>query len=318
MIQEYLFVSDENKNNILGQTYEGVKMNYASIGDGKGWIVTYQIDSNSLKSARVLSEVDGFISQYSPIVLINGSAEYFNRQLFPLVNSFERKLRTLLYVSGTLNKDVKGADNITALEEMDFGTLFDLLFTDENYIRQVKTTVNDKNRKYTKQEILNDLSEIEEDVLWDRLLGASSVPTLRSEFMQIRYRRNDVMHAHNISYAAFQETKKQFEKVNSELDECIVALNVGNTDSSVFEGLQTYNEMLTKALTDFEGAKKSLSVLSDFYQRTRKNYSPSFNSALELMSSARNSAFSTQAISQALQSEEWLNFATLLDSLKTE
>lgn len=318
MIQEYLFVSDENKNNILGQTYEGVKMTYASIGDGKGWIVTYQIDSNSLKSARVLSDVDGFISQYSPIVLINGSAEYYNRQLFPLINSFERKLRKLLYVSGALNKDVKGADNITALEEMDFGTLFDLLFTDENYIRQVKTTVNDKNRKYTKQEILNDISEIEEDVLWDRLLGASSVPTLRSEFMQIRYRRNDAMHAHNISYTDYQETKKQFEKVNSELDECIVALNVGNTDISVFEGLQTYNEMLTKALTDFEGAKKSLSVLSDFYQHTRKNCSPSFNVALELMSSARNNAFSTQAISQALQSEEWLSFVTLLETLKTE
>ncbi len=318
MIQEYLFVSEDNKEEIVNLEFKDVEINISKIGDDSSWVVTYKTEKNNEKTARKLSEIDGFLEKYNPIVLVNQSAEYFNIKLYPLVNSFERKLRKLLYVASVINRDTKGADNIKALEKMELGPLFDLLFTDDDFINQVKKDINNKTWKYTQKEILDLISGIKEDILWDRLLGDNYVLTLRNNFIEVKNSRNDIMHAHNISYQRYKEIKKLYETILLEIDECLENLNANDYVESS-ETLQSYNEMLANALSNFEEARKNMSVISDFYNQYRANFSPGVSSAFEKLSEFnKNSVFSGQAIKEALKSEEWKNFCGLLDSLRND
>ena len=77
--------------------------------------------------------------------------------------------------------------------------------------------------------------------------------------------------------------------------------------------------MLANALSNFEEARKNMSVISDFYNQYRANYSPVISSAVERLSEfKRNVVFLGQAINEALKSEEWKNFCGLLDSLRND
>ena len=159
---------------------------------------------------------------------------------------------------------------------------------------------------------------MKEDILWDRLLGENSVLTLRNNFIEVKDSRNDIMHAHNISYQRYKEIKKLYETILVEIDECLEYLNANDYVESS-ETSQSYNEMLANALSNFEEARKNMSVISDFYNQYRANCSPVISSAVERLSEfKRNVAFSGQAINEALKSEEWKNFCGLLDSLRND
>lgn len=68
----------------------------------------------------------------------NESAAYFNKSLYPYFNEFERKLRKLLYLKSALQHDATASQNIKELESKDLGTIFELLFTDTQFIKDVK------------------------------------------------------------------------------------------------------------------------------------------------------------------------------------
>ena len=124
--------------------------------------------------------------------------------------------------------------------------------------------------------------------------------------------------AHNISYQRYKEIKKLYETILVEIDECLEYLNANDYVESS-ETSQSYNEMLANALSNFEEARKNMSVISDFYNQYRANYSPVISSAVERLSEfKRNVVFSGQAINEALKSEEWKNFCGLLDSLRND
>ena len=220
MVQEYLFVDDKMRTEIEAYKPDKVITEFYSIDNSDCWIVSYTIPGENENGAKILSDINEYVMEkFSPTVLSNGSSAYFNRMLFPCINEFERKLRKLLYLKAALNRGDKAVENINGLESKDLGEIFTLMFTDDAFIKSVRTTVNDKTWAFTKDEIIESLKNIEETTKWDSLIGVDSVVNLKTNFVAVKNYRNDTMHAHNISSKTYKEAKKLFGKINEQLDE---------------------------------------------------------------------------------------------------
>jgi hypothetical protein len=113
----------------------------------------------------------------------------------------------------------KKIDNIRDLESKDLGVIFELLFTDAEFVKTSRAKVNEKSWQFTKKEIIATLQSIAEDTVWNSLLGKESVIDLSNNFLTVKNYRNDVMHAHNIDAKTFRDAKKLFVDINKQLDE---------------------------------------------------------------------------------------------------
>lgn len=228
MINEYLFSTDEHREKIEAYKPAGITIKITNIKNSALWVASYSIDGDSEENAKKLSEVHTFVYDYSSTVLACGSAKYYNKMLYPLANDLERKLRRLLYLAVSISNDKNAKEQISELEEKDFGTIFDILFIDQNFIVDLKKRVNADNKsefngksRYSKDEIQNYLDSLEEKTLWDDVVGKDKVSALRNNFRDVNEYRNDIMHAHNIDEERYKKAKALFKKVNSELDEAI-------------------------------------------------------------------------------------------------
>jgi len=61
------------------------------------------------------------------------------------------------------------------------------------------------------------------------------VPLLRKKFSEIRFIRNDIMHAHNINKADYSSTRRLFEDANKELDAAIEGLADGSLIPDIYK-----------------------------------------------------------------------------------
>lgn len=237
---EYLIKSRDNIENYILiiekhlKTFEKKHISansfHKSINDGYT-IITALVNSENEDTARSLSDLNKEIVKHSEcITLVNESAAYFNKRLYPIVNDFERNLRRLLYIASSLNPE-EAKDNISGLEEKDFGVLFDLLFLDKDYQNKVKAFVNANNNSQHKWkgfafDLEKYLKSEKEYPLWDRVLP-EEVPTLRTRFNDIKSIRNDVMHAHNIDKERYSEAKRLFENIEKEINETLEKVTSG-------------------------------------------------------------------------------------------
>lgn len=219
MIQEYLFIDDTYRDAVEQYAPAKVTVDICDIENSSCWIVTYSLSGENEEGAKLLSQVNDYvISHFKPTVLTNESSSYYNRRLFPYINEFERKLRKLLYLKSAIYHGAKKIDNIRDLESKDLGQIFELLFTDTEFITTAKKKVNEKTWQYTKREIIAALQSIAEDTVWNNLLGKEAVTLLTDNFLSVKNYRNDVMHAHNIDTKVFCDAKKLFSDINNQLD----------------------------------------------------------------------------------------------------
>ena len=101
-------------------------------------------------------------------------------------------MRKLLYLKSGLSAETKESATIKDLESKDLGEIFELLFTDTDFVKAVRSSVHEKSWKFTKTEIIETLRGIEEKTVWDELIGKNVVPLLRTDFLQVKNFRNDV------------------------------------------------------------------------------------------------------------------------------
>lgn len=249
MILEYLFsepisVQDEIKS--YAKTYDSVNIEIKDVKDSNIWLVSFKVNSEDDNAALTLSRVNKEITNnYNVTILTNEAAFYYNKKLYPLINKFERDLRKLLYLASKLSNDSSDKQIIHNLEEMVFGDLFDLIFTDKEFIKRVKEKVNSKSWNYNKDEIINNLNEIEENTLWEKLLGLKIAPTLQKKYIKIKNYRNSVMHAHNITTEDYSYANKIYLTIIQELEDAID--NIIN-NKIVFENIQNFNNTIVVAI----------------------------------------------------------------------
>ena len=276
MIQEYLFTTEKYKEEIqLIEFDDKIIKELNQIDNSTCWTLRLEIDSESEDAAKSLDPINTEICQkYKPIVLSNGSSAYFNKSLFPIINEFERKLRKILYLASSLQEDKDSNEVVKNLESKDLGDIFKALFTDYDFVKKIKETVNNKMTwQFTKKELLQSVDEIDENALWDKILGATHVTTLRSKFTDVRKYRNDVMHAHNINLSQYKEAKKLFKKINEELDIAIGNL-IGTKTENKQIAISNFNHTLGNALkmlqNQIEWSQEFMT--SDTIKEFTKNY----------------------------------------------
>lgn len=216
---EYLFINSEEHEAIEEYKLENVTPEIINIDNTDCFIIQYNKDGDNENSAKILSKIDKMIKEsFSPIVLINESSQYYNKKLFPYINEFERKLRCFLYLKSAISGDQESKEVIQDLESKDFGTIFEILFTDQGFQTKVRKEINNKSRAYTKDEILNIINELDENTVWGKLIEGNTLNELKNNFLKIKDFRNDVMHAHNINTTKFLKAKRLFTKINQELE----------------------------------------------------------------------------------------------------
>lgn len=258
MINEYLFLSDRYRSAVEAYRPNNVMVEISNIENTQLWIAAFSVGGKNEDSAKKLSEVHITLMEYSPLVLSCESSEYYNRMLFPLVNVLERKLRKLLYLAASISDNTEAKKSIQRLEEKDFGEIFDLLFIDINFISNLKRRINADAKsefngkgKYSKYEIQSYLDTLDENLLWDIILGKEDVPTLRRRFRDVQMYRNDVMHAHNIESSIYKSAEYLFKKINTELDVAIGRL-IGQVEKNLHRQGHEVNEAITSALDTME------------------------------------------------------------------
>lgn len=225
MILEYLFLDKSNKAEIETHDYKeeidtknsvSKKLNLSfSITEFKetdNWAVRFEINGENENNARFFSKINKYIMSFSPIVLQNDCSAYFNRSLYPLVNQFERLLRKYLYIKSISYTGQKLEKTISDLEKKDFGEIYELLFVDKDFCKQVKNQTSNPN--YSKLQIQRKIDEISENTVWNTVVGIDKLTEIKENFIDIKDFRNDVMHAHNISYEDYKNQQKMFKNVN--------------------------------------------------------------------------------------------------------
>lgn len=250
MEQRYLFVDERQKGDVKKfVTGDNITTDLIEIKGSKCWVWVLKCKGDNEKVARELDQKNTEIcGRFNPTILINECSAYFNKSLFPLINEFERKLRNLLYLASSLKGDKDLNARITNLESMDLGSIFDWLFTDVEFFKSVKGMINKMTWNFTRDEVLRSINKLEENVLWDSVLGKERVETLRKNFDSVREHRNHVMHAHNIDYTQFQSAKKLFKEINKELDSVIGELSGIKDDNNIVMPTQDFYSRLASSM----------------------------------------------------------------------
>ncbi len=224
MILEYLFTDKKNRieiQNYIASVEEhrtiknDIRCTYKDFDNVEYWALRCEISTNKKENAVFLSHINTRICQFSPIVLTNESAEYFNKNLFPHVNKFERLLRKYLFLKIVQYDEEKFNFILKGLEKMDFGQIYSVLFIDAKFRTSAHNEIKNVS---TRAEMLEILNNLQENTTWDILVEPNSLNIIKDNFESLKTYRNDVMHAHNIGHDIFENAKKLFEESNKQLE----------------------------------------------------------------------------------------------------
>ena len=139
---DYLLLDAKDKTSLQKYKPQGVEKRFLTIGDSGIFCVQFNADGENEDVAKKLSDIDEYIcKKYSVTVLENGCSTYFNKRLYPIIATFELKLRKFLYISASVASDNKLADNIVDLESKDFGQIFTMLFIDDSFMTNISIDI---------------------------------------------------------------------------------------------------------------------------------------------------------------------------------
>lgn len=262
---EFLYTNESYKEKISGiEIGGGVK--FSRTNKSKLYIFTYEVKGENIDGAEVLSKIKSqvikVVDKDKCYLLTDGASEYFNKQLYPLYNQFERYLRQVIAMAAV--QDGKENTKMLArkLEVYDFGEIYIALFTSQGFWESFKSIKRDK--PLTKKDLISKINAFEENRLWDEMF-TSYYPFLPDNFDKIREFRNDVMHAHNISFEKYIESKKLIEKAIIELDR--------------IKGLICNNEVISNSLSD---VLNMLIAITNNAKTAGEKLRPIFDSMLKL------------------------------------
>ena len=251
--------------------------NATSIPKTHIWIYEFECADNSLCEEEKANKLDRLSQQlmdkYKDLFQIvnSESSQYYCRQLYPLVVEFETKLRYALYISRALfeaenvNKDSFLYEiekkNKKSVEEMDFGIVYEVFFTD----RTLKSRLHQEYDSHlTKTDLLKIIENMEEKTIWSDCVG-DRYNFISTHFLAIKTFRNHVMHNHLIGNKLFQEAKETFAKANAELEKAISDKLIVNESKflNTFDILRMLSERIASQQIELftEQAPRSLELI---------------------------------------------------------
>ncbi len=203
--------------------------------------------------AKLLDDLSKRLGQHykEQFVIVNSeSAQHFCSKLYPLVVDFETKLRYALYISMSLydsgNVNVESfmlelGKESKAIEEADFGEIYQSLFTDSDFFAKIKDLSADKRKAMSKRDLIRTIQSFDESTLWQKMAG-ENYSYIEENFLDIKCFRNDVMHNHLIDFERYEKAIKMIKKANDTLDRAINDKLIANdskylNDVNIFEKL---------------------------------------------------------------------------------
>jgi len=289
---EYIFTKEPDLSAI---STDGVIIKKTFVKN-KAYFVTASSDGYSLDAAKKLSNVEKQINAIKPDqCIVDECSEYYNKALYPLTNSFERKLRQYLYIAKYV-LDIDKSEKITDLEKLDLGKIYNLILTDEKFMGKIKSRVSN-DMGISKGDLLALIDNTPENSIWSQLFP-DSAKDVGKHFLEIKDIRNDVMHAHNIDYVRFIHSKNLLTKCNDELDKAIDELLNGkkkeNTES-VQEALARIVDVFSQQMTALNGLEGATRTLLEMEEKLPKlGLKPEIEEAIETFNRAIVNAYKDQ------------------------
>ena len=221
---EYLCKSEENRK-LIEEIQLDSKIQYVTSNAKDLPLLSFSISGTNEDSAKLLFEtkekISKVINNNETFLLLDESGEYFNKRLYPLYNKFERLLRKVIFLVATKENNVSALEIAKKIETLTFGEIYESVFTSKLFREEVKLEITrNTNNIFSKQEILDRISALEEETLWGKMFS-NNFTFISQNFFKLKSFRNDIMHAHNITYASFQNALKMIEKANKELETII-------------------------------------------------------------------------------------------------
>ena len=180
-------------------------------------IFSFSKSGDNETTAKKLDEIKKTVFQSldpnSLFVITDGVSSYFCQRLYPQIANFERGLRKVLYIASIKSKDEKVIAICKQIEQQEFAPIYQMLFSDSDYVTEARKIVNSKSPELSKHDIIKQLNEISESTLWDKLFGGqySYIP---ENFLEIKDGRNKIMHSRNISFEEYAAIKNHLDKSN--------------------------------------------------------------------------------------------------------
>lgn len=226
--------------------------------------------SDDLERAKLLDALTRIFNEKYPNefqVINSESSQFFCAQLYPLVVDFETSLRQAIYISralyenGNVQKDsfqIQVGKEKNAIEFMDFGEIYEAIFTDASLQQRIRKL---NERKLTKADFISKLQSEEEISMWQKWVG-QDYNYIGQNFLLIEDYRNDVMHSHLISYDMYVDAKRLFENAKEELHKAVQDKLLPNKSSylntiNIIEAIQMMANAAQAATEGFDVTKQS-------------------------------------------------------------
>ncbi|MBR3813482.1 MAG: hypothetical protein IKK38_06360 [Spirochaetaceae bacterium] len=188
-------------------------------------IIEFNKNEDGEDAAKSLSDIDTYMKNagFHLQLIENDSSAFFNNELYPLFNVFERDLRKVLYLAKAIGSNNNcNYKDIDTLEKKTFFEIYEILFIDNHFVSKCKSKFNSLGNSFSKEQFQKTFSfvmDYEEDINWSKLpLLDESAFTIKTNFKKLKDFRNDIMHAHNICFEKYCEAKDQIQKANKELE----------------------------------------------------------------------------------------------------
>ena len=222
-------------------------------------IFSFSKSGDNENTARKLDEIKSTIFQSldrdNLFIITDGVSNYFCQRLYPQMANFERGLRKVLYLASIKSKDEKVIAICKQIEQQEFAPIYQMLFSDSNYVTEARKIVNSKTPELSKHDIIKQLNEISESTLWNKLFGGqySYIP---ENFLNIKDGRNKIMHSRAISFEEYSGIKNNLDKANKLLEKIeFDVLEKENFSSyeilnSIIDGLSVLSKALVNMATE--------------------------------------------------------------------
>lgn len=269
MKSEYILYDNSKLEEILKLANEELTVDKREIVKSKNLLISFTTNNNEEKDAIKLFEINQKItSNYKVKMIRNEGLEYAHRKLYAFVNEFEFKIRRFLYL---LNEDIDDKEIkkfIDEIESKNFGDIFYFLFIDENYCKN-------KNKNSNKNKSPKQAFNLEKKAFWNRDFSAIKKSIFKDNYKKLRNYRNDVMHAHNISWEKYKDISNLYFRTNNELDIICSFLIKGEFYFDINEICKGIN-----AFIESESLKKiteSIKTFVECYEPKAKNFAHVLN-----------------------------------------
>lgn len=188
-------------------------------------------ENDEYENARMLDNINNqFLIQFDNQqikLLYSGSSGYFTKQLYPLLNHFEHKLRQFIITAFVKVESKNYFENIPFdLDTKDFGEIYESYFIDKDFVTEIKAGINNNKSnfftltgQFTKDELLHFIKDTPEKAEWETFGDGNAIPSLKKNYKKFKKIRNHVMHAHYISSNDYSEGLVLCQNINRELDE---------------------------------------------------------------------------------------------------